>query len=240
MSKYNIPNFLLLWFASYLSNGQQRVGVNTSVSSFRLLKRGNAPGFMCPFAFLVLIDDLSTGCPVHYVDNTTLSELVQPKQLVTHISTYLSYLLTWAAHNGMELNISKIKEMILGQLAVTNLPLLSISSQTTDRVTSLKLLEVHTDSSLSWYIHIDHIIKKTTTGLYFLKQLKRAGLSSSHLYTSFLHNSHTTSTSPSLAHSRGTLSLQPSVTLLTAHVSENFSKHTSLIYYLSFLPYPFL
>ena len=40
--------------------------------------------------------------------------------------------------------------------------------------------------------------------------------------------------SPSLTHSRGTLFLQPSVTLLTAHVSENFSKHTSLIHYLSF------
>ena len=46
--------------------------------------------------------------------------------------------------------------------------------------------------------------------------------------------------SPSLAHSNGTLFLQPSVTLLTAHVSENFSKHTSLIHYLSFSPYAFL
>ena len=47
--------------------------------------------------------------------------------------------------------------------------------------------------------------------------------------------------SPSLAHSRGMLSLQPSETLLTAHVSENFSKHTSLIHYLSvFYPIPFL
>ena len=46
--------------------------------------------------------------------------------------------------------------------------------------------------------------------------------------------------SPSLANSRGTLFLQPSVTLLIAHVSENFSKHTSLIHYLSFLPYAFL
>jgi len=40
-----------------------------------------------------------TGCPVHkYIDDTTLSELVQPKQFVTHISTYLADLLTWAAH----------------------------------------------------------------------------------------------------------------------------------------------
>ena len=36
------------------------------------------------------------------------------------------------------------------------------------------------------------------------------------------------------------ITLQPSVTLLTTHVSENFSKHTSLIHYFNFLPYAFL
>ena len=49
------------------------------------------------------------------------------------------------------------------------------------RVTSFKLLGVHLDSSLAWSTHINHIIKKATTRLYFLKQFKRAGLSSSHL-----------------------------------------------------------
>ena len=67
-----------------------------------------------PLAFLVLIDDLSTGCPLHkYVDDTTLSELVQPKQLDTHTLTYLAELLTWAAHNGMEINTSKPKKWYL-------------------------------------------------------------------------------------------------------------------------------
>jgi len=53
--------------------------------------------------------------------------------------------------------------------------------ETIERVTSFKLLGVHLDSSLAWSTHIDHIIKKATTRLYFLKQLKRAGLSNSHL-----------------------------------------------------------
>ena len=57
----------------------------------------------------------------------------------------------------------------------------SLSSQTIEKVTSYKLLGLHIDSSLSWSIHIDHIIKKATTRLHFLKQLKRAGLSNSHL-----------------------------------------------------------
>ena len=82
---------------------------------------------------------------------------------------------------GMEINTSKMKEMELGRLAITDLPFINISSQTIERVTSYKLLGIHIDSSLSWSIHVDHIIKKVTTRLYFLKQLKRSGLSNTHL-----------------------------------------------------------
>ena len=90
-------------------------------------------------AFLVLLDDLSTGCPLQkYVDDTTLSELVQLKQLDTHILTYLAYLLTWAAHSGIAINTctSNTKEMALGRLANTNLPLPNIASQTVERYTA--------------------------------------------------------------------------------------------------------
>jgi len=121
-------NFLLLWFASYLTNRQQRVRVNSLVSTLKNLKKAIPQGsWLGPLAFLVLIDDLSTCYPLHkYVDDTTLSELVQPKQLDTHILTYLADLLTWAAHNGMEINTSKTREVVLGRLANTNLPLPNI------------------------------------------------------------------------------------------------------------------
>ena len=65
-------------------------------------------------AFVVLRDELSTGCPRRkYVDDTTLSELVPPKQLDTHILTYLADLLTWAAHNGIEINTPNTKKTVL-------------------------------------------------------------------------------------------------------------------------------
>jgi len=83
----------------------------------------------------------------------------------------------------MEIDTSKTKEMVLGRLTNTNLPLPNIVSQTVERVTTYKLLGVHIDSTLSWSTHIEHIIEKITTRLYFLKQLKRAGLPNSH----FLH-----------------------------------------------------
>ena len=65
----------------------------------------------------------------HELDDTMLSEseLVQPKQLVTHIVTYLADLLSWAVDNGMEINTTKTKEMVLGRLANTKLPLPNIA-----------------------------------------------------------------------------------------------------------------
>ena len=62
--------------------------------------------------------------------------------------------------------------MLLGPLAIFNLPLLTISSQTIGRVTWFKLLGVHLDSSLAWSTRINHIIKKATTRLYFITVIR--------------------------------------------------------------------
>ena len=44
------------------------------------------------------------------------------------------------------------------------------------KASEAKLLGVHTDSNLSWHTHVDTIVSKATQWLYFLKQLKRAGV----------------------------------------------------------------
>jgi len=126
-----------------------------------------------------------------YVDDTTLSEVLLPKQLNSNIETYLQNLTDWATLNDMQLNTAKTKEMILGPVAQANLPLLTTTTAaattttTTDtihRVTSFKLLGVYIDSTMSWTVHVDNIVKKATRRLYFLKQLKRAGLTSIQLF----------------------------------------------------------
>jgi len=111
-------------------------------------------------SFLVLINDLSTGCPVHkYVDDTTLTELL-PKNAKTEMSTFISNLLSWANKNNMEINTTKTKEMILGPLARSNLPFLSMPTGTIERVTSFKLLGLQIDSSLLWANHTTIIIQQ--------------------------------------------------------------------------------
>jgi hypothetical protein len=181
--KYQLPNFMLKWFSSYLSNRYQRVRADHHLSSWKELNGAMPQGsWLGPLCFLVLIDDLSVDCPVHkYVDDTTLSELLQSKHQHSSMPSFLDHLLSWADSNRMEINATKTKEMILGPLARTDMSLLTIPAGIINRVTSFKLLGVYIDSNLSWSTHIDHMVKRATGRLYFLKQLKRAGVASQHL-----------------------------------------------------------
>ena len=94
LKNYGIPNSLLLWFGSYLSNRQQRVRANQCQSSWKPLMGGMPQGsWLGPLSFLVLINDLSAGCSVvKYVDDSTLSELLQPK---SHASKMIQFLETY-------------------------------------------------------------------------------------------------------------------------------------------------
>ena len=91
LKKYDIPHFLLAWLGSYLSNRQQRVRVNQCLSSLLLLTGGMPQGsWLGPLSFLVLIDDLTAGCPrVKYVDNATLFETYNQSR------TILAWLSSW-------------------------------------------------------------------------------------------------------------------------------------------------
>ena len=95
---------------------------------------------------------------------------------VSEKSDYLSSLLIWTADNDMQLNTSKTKEMILGRIDSTFIPPLSTPAGPIQRVNTFKLLGLHLDASLSWTTHIDTIVSKASKRLYFLKQLRRAGV----------------------------------------------------------------
>jgi len=124
LQKFGVPGCLLAWFGSYLSNRQQRVRANQSFASWKELKGGMPQGsWLGPLSFLVLIDDLSTGCPVYkYVDDSTLSEALQRHCSSSDMTHFFTNLLDWIAKNDMQLNLSKTKETILGPLAKSNIP----------------------------------------------------------------------------------------------------------------------
>jgi len=124
LQKFGVPDCLHAWFGSYLSNCQQRVRANQSLSSWKELKGGMPQGsWLGPLSFLVLIDDLFAGCPLYkYVNDSTLSEALQRNCSSSDMTYFFTNLLDWIARNDMQLNLPKTKEMILGPLAKSNIP----------------------------------------------------------------------------------------------------------------------
>ena len=91
----------------------------------------------------------------------------------------------------MVLNLTKTKEVVLGPPSITsNLLSISASSHQIQRASEAKLLGVHIDSNLSWHTHVEAIVSKAIQRLYFLKQLKRAGVPRAHAAASLLYFSH--------------------------------------------------
>jgi len=112
---------------------------------------------------MVLINDLLVGFSlVKYVDDSTLSEQIKPKSQASDMLQFLRNLHTWTADNHMQVNSAKTKEMILAPLFEINLPLLTTSSGTIERVSSFKLLGVHVDSFLT----IPSVGQSTSTALF--------------------------------------------------------------------------
>jgi len=62
-----------------------------------------------------------------------------------------------------------------------SLPALFTCSGSVERVATFKLLGIHLDTNLSWSVHINNITSKASKQLYFLKQLKTAGVPQNHL-----------------------------------------------------------
>ncbi|KAI3360660.1 hypothetical protein L3Q82_002526 [Scortum barcoo] len=90
-----------------------------------------------------------------------------------------STLLSGAPNNNFVLNTSKTKEVIVDyrrSRRTEHAPLL-IHGEAVERVNNIKFLGIHITSDLTWSMNTAHLVKKAQQRLFFLRKLKRAGLS---------------------------------------------------------------
>ena len=75
-----------------------------------------------PLSFLVLIDDLEVGCLVHkFVDDTTLTELLDNRTKQSNMQSCFDRLLTWSDENDLAVNFNKTKEMVMNGSTLPNI-----------------------------------------------------------------------------------------------------------------------
>ena len=174
----NVPLILLNWCANFLQNRQQRVKLNNSVSSWKLIHAGVPQGTkLGPLFFLVMVNDLRTELPMYkYVDDCTVFEVVSRSALESQtLQQVLDQISDWTKANNMKLNVSKTKELTVSFLKNRMcLEPLSFNSQPLEAVQTFKLLGVQLSSDLKWTSHIDYIRAKASKRSYALRTLRRS------------------------------------------------------------------
>jgi hypothetical protein len=181
LTSINTPAFLANWIKSFLFNRRQRVKVGNTFSSWSNMNAGVPQGTLLgPVLFLLHINDLQTNCSsVKYVDDTTLWESCSHDMNNSNIQTAANQVIDWCNKNNMQINCGKTKEMIVyfGKKKI-NIPEITMGGKQLERVENTKLLGIIFNNKLTWDDHVNYICTKVSKRIYFIRLLKRAGVSS--------------------------------------------------------------
>ena len=134
-----------------------------------------------------MLDDMQTCLPdLKYADDTSIYETVGAGEM-SRLQQAADEAVAWAHKNNMKHNASKTKELLIhfGKQK-PNVPPITVEGEAIERVQVAKLIGVYLNDTLTWSDHIDSILKKANTRLYYLRELKRAGIPTQVILTTYL------------------------------------------------------
>ena len=119
---------------------------------------------------------ISPTHPPKYVDNTTVSVVVVEGG-ESHTQARANRVIDWSRENRVQLNADKCKDIRISFAKEQRVfDSVIIQGKEVELVTSTKLLGLTIANKLTWNDHVTEITKKAIKRLYFLTQLKRAGV----------------------------------------------------------------
>lgn len=155
---------------SYLRDRPQCVRVGSSVSSFKVIRRGVPQGSVLgPLLFNFFINDLimylQSCCDVYnYADDNTLSyHHVNPSVVKNVLQGCTNFSVNWFDSNNMKANSKKFQCMILSRSG--NLPDITFTFGNTvlHPLSEVKILGVVLDQKLSFESHLNNLCRKVAS-----------------------------------------------------------------------------
>ncbi len=152
---------LCSWILDFLTGRSQVVRMGNNTSSPLTLNTGAPQGcVLSPLLYSLYTHDCaathSSNVIFKFADNTTVICLITDNDEMAY-SVEVSTLTKWCQENHLSLNIDKTKEL----------------------VNSFKFLGVHITEDLTWSAHTDAVLKKSHQRVFFLRRLRKFGMSPS-------------------------------------------------------------
>ena len=183
LKHYKLSDEALMWFASYLGKRKQKVSLNNVFSEDEIITDGVPQGsILGPLLFLMFINDLplytDSANTDFYADDTTLYVIGKSLETIQrNLQVSLDCLAKWCRCNGMLINTSKTKAMLITthqkRTSLTNDQLsLQLNNDKLNMIMNDKVLGIIIDNNLTWSQHVDKVCKKITTNLWLLSRIK--------------------------------------------------------------------
>ena len=173
LSEIGVTGSYLRWIESYLSDRRQHVNICGSSSHEVLVSSGVPQGsHMGPVLFSLFINDViscfkSSHCLL-YADDLKFYSVVYPG--TNCLQDDLNSFVTWCNKNFLKINIAKCKSISFHKCVQPIVQTYSIDHINIERVKSVNDLGVIFSSDLSFNLHIDNIVLKSSRLLGFIKR----------------------------------------------------------------------
>uniref|UniRef100_A0A3B3QRE8 Reverse transcriptase domain-containing protein n=1 Tax=Paramormyrops kingsleyae TaxID=1676925 RepID=A0A3B3QRE8_9TELE len=174
---------LCAWVLDFLTGRSQVVRVGRCVSDSVSTNTGAPQGcVLSPLLYSLYTSDCVTthgsNTIVKFADDTVVLGLISNNDEEAYMNE-VKNLTSWCQDNHLQLNICKTKELVVdfrrSQQRVYK-PL-NINGAPVERVLSFKYLGVQISSDLTWSAHIQVQSKRARQRLYYLRQLRKFGVS---------------------------------------------------------------
>ncbi len=188
LTNNGVHPIIVNWYHNFLEGRRQRVKVDKVYSGWSGVNGGVPQGTLSgPELFIHMLSDFKTVAKdVKFVDDTTLITISDKVSKSDNMQQAANQTSSWSKENDLGVNETKTKEMLVFFGNDPDIPLLEINGQEIERVTQTKLLGVIISSNLKWDAHVQYIHSKAGKRLYYLRELKRSGLSQTDLIRVYL------------------------------------------------------
>lgn len=170
-----LPEILIIWITSYLTNRYQFVEVNGEQSGCLPVDSGVPQGSVLgPLLFLLYINDITTDLDQNvqirlFADDCVLFQEITSINDQIHLNSSLAKIYEWCNTWDMKVNTDKTVVLRFARRKAPLSYIYRLGSSPLLEEAKYKYLGVTLTNTLSWNLHIDNICSSALRKLYFLR-----------------------------------------------------------------------